>query len=245
MTSPLPKLALVTGGTRGIGAAISTALKAAGYDVAANYATNHKAAHAFEKQTGVAVFPWDVCSFAETEAGVAKIEEKFGRPVDILVNNAGITRDGAFHKMTEKDWDAVLDTNLRSCFNLCRVIFPKMRDKGFGRIVNVSSVNGQAGQFGQVNYAAAKAGMLGFTRALALEGAKKNVTVNAVAPGYINTEMVGAIDPAVLKGIVDKIPVGRLGEVNEIARTILFLIADEAGFITGATFNINGGQHRI
>jgi acetoacetyl-CoA reductase len=240
----MSRVALITGGTRGIGAAISRSLKSAGYTVAANYATNHAAAEEFKDKTGIPVYSWDVASLAACKDGVRKIASDLG-PVDILVNNAGITRDCAFHKMSEDDWNAVLDTNLRSCFNMCQAAFPDMRNRGFGRIVNLSSINGQKGQFGQVNYAAAKAGMLGFTKALALEGAKKKVTVNAIAPGYINTEMVAAIDSSVLQQITDKIPVGRLGEPDEIARTVLFLASDNAGFITGATFNVNGGQYLV
>lgn len=238
------RTALVTGGTRGIGAAICKALKSAGYTVAANYATNHAAAEAFKDTTGIPVYSWDVANLAACKAGVAKIESDLG-PVDILVNNAGITRDCAFHKMSEEDWNAVMDTNLRSCFNMSQVVFAGMRNRSFGRIINLSSINGQKGQFGQVNYSAAKAGMLGFTKALALEGAKKNITVNAIAPGYINTEMVAAIDSGVLQQIVDKIPVGRLGEPDEIARTVVFLADDKAGFISGATIAVNGGQYLV
>jgi acetoacetyl-CoA reductase len=238
----MSRVALVTGGTRGIGAAICKGLKAAGYTVAANYATNHAAAEELKDKTGIPVYSWNVASLAECKDGVRKIESDLGA-VDVLVNNAGITRDCVFHKMSEDDWNAVLDTNLRSCFNMCQAAFPGMRNRGFGRIVNLSSINGQKGQFGQVNYAAAKAGMLGFTKALALEGARKNVTVNAIAPGYINTEMVASIDVGILQQIIDKIPVGRLGEPEEIARTVLFLAADDAGFVTGATFSVNGGQY--
>ncbi len=239
------RLALVTGGTRGIGAAISIALQQAGYLVTANYASNHDAANAFTAETGIKAYSWDVASMYDCDKGIAQIEADAGQPIEILVNNAGITRDTAFHKMHEEQWNAVMDANLRSCFNMCRVIFPGMRERGFGRIINISSINGQMGQFGQVNYAAAKAGMLGFTKALALEGARKNVTVNAICPGYIATDMVAAIDPKVLAGIVEKIPVGRLGDVDEIARAVIYLSDEKAGFVTGSTLSVNGGQYRI
>ncbi len=236
------RVALVTGGTRGIGEAISVALKEAGNSVAATYAGNDEAAKKFSDATGIATFKFDVGDFAQCQAGVQQIEDKVGA-VEVLVNNAGITRDGAMHKMSPENWDEVIRTNLSSCFNMTRCVLEGMRGRGFGRIVNISSVNGQAGQFGQVNYASAKFGMQGFTKALALEGAAKGITVNAIAPGYIATDMVRAVPPNVLEKIVQRIPVGRLGEAGEIARAVVFLVADEAGFITGSTLSINGGQH--
>jgi len=238
----MARLALVTGGTRGIGAAISTTLKNAGYNVAANYAGNDSAAEAFRKETGIPVYKFDVGDFTACEKAIKKIGEEHG-PVEILVNNAGITRDATLHKMTHQQWDDVIRTNLTSCFNMCRLVIESMRDRGFGRIVNIGSINGQAGQYGQVNYAAAKSGIHGFTKALAQEGAAKGITVNALAPGYIDTDMVRAVPPAVLEKIVAKVPVGRLGKAEEIARGVLFLVGDDAGFITGATLSINGGQH--
>jgi acetoacetyl-CoA reductase len=238
----MSRVAVVTGGTRGIGAAISTALKAAGYTVAANYAGNDEAAQAFNKETGIAVYKFDVADFNQVKDAIAKISKDLG-PVDIVVNNAGITRDGTIHRMTAEQWECVIHTNLSSCFNMCRCVIDSMRDRGFGRIVNIGSINGQAGQYGQVNYAAAKSGIHGFTKALAQEGAAKNITVNAIAPGYIDTDMVRAVPPAVLEKIVAKIPVGRLGKAEEIARGVLFLVADDAGFVTGSTLSINGGQH--
>ena len=238
----MTRVALVTGGTRGIGAAISVALKHAGCKVAANYGANDEVAQRFHAATGIAVYKWDVSKFAECEAGIAKVTADLG-PVDILVNNAGITRDGTMMKMTPEQWTAVIETNLTSCFNMSRCVFESMRNRSFGRIVNIGSINGQAGQYGQVNYAAAKSGIHGFTKALAQEGASKGVTVNAVAPGYIDSEMVRAVPPNVLEKIVARIPVGRLGKPEEIARAVLFLTADDAGFITGSTLSINGGQH--
>ena len=238
----MDRVALVTGGTRGIGAAISQALKSAGCRVAANYGTNDEAAERFREATGVAVYKWDVSDFAACEAGVARIEADLG-PIDILVNNAGITRDGTLQKMTPARWQAVLDTNLGSCFNLCHATFPGMRARKFGRVVNVGSINGQAGQYGQVNYAAAKSGIHGFTKALAQEGARHGITVNAVAPGYVDTDMVRAVPEAVLEKIVASIPVGRLGRAEDIARAVLFLTADDADFITGSTISVNGGHH--
>jgi acetoacetyl-CoA reductase len=235
-------VAIVTGGTRGIGEAISVALRNAGYKVAANYAANEAAAAKFSKATGIAAFRFDVADFEDCRAGVAKIEGELG-PVDVLVNNAGITRDATLHKMSFEQWNAVIQTNLTSCFNMCRALIEGMRDRGFGRIVNIGSINGQAGQYGQVNYAAAKSGIHGFTKALAQEGAGKGVTVNAIAPGYIDTEMVRAVPEDVLRKIVARIPVGRLGKAEEIARGVVFLVSDEAGFITGSTLSINGGQH--
>ena len=238
----MARVALVTGGTRGIGAAISKALKAAGCEVAANYAGNDAAAEAFRAETGIAVYKWSVADYDACAAGIKAVEEAHG-PVDILVNNAGITRDGMFHKMTPQQWKEVIDTNLTGLFNMTHPVFPGMRGRGFGRIINISSVNGQKGQMGQVNYSAAKAGDIGFTRALAQEGAFKGVTVNAVCPGYIGTEMVRAIDEEVLKkNILPQIPVGRLGEPEEIARCVAFLASDDAGFITGSTISANGGQ---
>jgi acetoacetyl-CoA reductase len=236
------RVAVVTGGTRGIGEAISVALKNAGYTVAANYAGNDAAAKAFHERTGIAVFKFDVAEFKSCEKGVAEIASRLG-PIDVLVNNAGITRDATIVKMTPEQWEHVIHTNLTSCFNMCRLVIEGMRSRGFGRIVNIGSINGQAGQYGQVNYAAAKSGIHGFTKALAQEGAAKGITVNAIAPGYINTDMVRAVPPPVLEKIVARIPVGRLGEANEIARGVLFLVADEGGFITGSTLSINGGQH--
>jgi acetoacetyl-CoA reductase len=239
----MARVAVVTGGTRGIGAAISKALKGAGYNVAANYAGNDEAAALFQKETGIAVYKWDVSNYEACAAGLAKVEADLG-PVEILVNNAGITRDGFFHKMAPEQWLAVINTNLNSLFNMCRPVIEGMRNRSFGRIVCISSINGQKGQAGQSNYSAAKAGELGFVKALAQENANKGITVNAICPGYIGTEMVRAIDPDVLaKRIVPQIPVGRLGEPEEIARAVLFLAADEGGFITGSTLSANGGQY--
>jgi acetoacetyl-CoA reductase len=238
----MARVAIVTGGTRGIGEAISVALRDAGYKVAANYAANEEAAAKFSKATGIAVYRFDVGDFEDCMAGVASIEKELG-PVDVLVNNAGITRDATLHRMSFDQWDAVIQTNLTSCFNMCRALIDSMRARGFGRIVNIGSINGQAGQYGQVNYAAAKSGIHGFTKALAQEGAGKGITVNAIAPGYIDTEMVRAVPPNVLEKIIARIPVGRLGKADEIARGVLFLVSDEAGFITGSTLSINGGQH--
>ncbi|MDY0881379.1 acetoacetyl-CoA reductase [Dongia soli] len=238
----MSRVAVVTGGTRGIGAAISTALKAAGYKVAANYCGNDDAAQAFQKETGIPVYKFDVGDLAQCEESLAKIAQDLG-PVEIVVNNAGITRDATMHRMATEQWDDVLRTNLTSCFNMCRSVIEGMRERGFGRIVNVGSINGQAGQFGQVNYSAAKAGIHGFTKAMAQEGAAKNITVNSICPGYIDTEMVRAVPEAVLEKIIAKIPVGRLGKPEEIARAVVFLVADDAGFITGSTLSINGGQH--
>jgi acetoacetyl-CoA reductase len=236
------RVAVVTGGTRGIGAAISVSLKKAGYKVAANYAGNDEVANKFKAETGIPVYKFDVSDFKACEQSVKKIASDLG-PIDVLVNNAGITRDGTMHRMTFEQWNAVIQTNLTSCFNMCRCVIDSMRERSFGRIVNIGSINGQAGQYGQVNYAAAKSGIHGFTKALAQEGAGKNVTVNAIAPGYIDTEMVRAVPPNVLEKIVARIPVGRLGKADEIARGVLFLVADDAGFITGSTLSINGGQH--
>ncbi len=236
------RTAIVTGGTRGIGRAISLALKQAGHEVAATYAGNIEAAEAFREETGVAVYRWDVGDYAACKAGVQEIEAAQG-VTDILVNNAGITRDGFFHKMSPAQWTEVIRADLDSVFNMTHQVFPAMRERGFGRIINIASINGQKGQMGQTNYSAAKAGMIGFTRALAQEGAFKGVTVNAVAPGYVATEMVAALDAPVLQKIVAQIPVGRLGEADEVARCVAFLADDQAGFITGSVLTINGGQY--
>mgnify|MGYP000002870625 CR=1 FL=1 len=235
------RVAVVTGGTRGIGEAICLRLKKSGYDVVATYAGNDEAANAFSEANGIPVYKFDVADFEACKAGIEKIEAECGA-VDVLVNNAGITRDGTMHKMTFDRWNEVIQTNLSSCFNMCRSVIDGMRERGFGRIVNVGSVNGRAGQYGQVNYAAAKSGIHGFTKALALEGASKNITVNAIAPGYVLTDMVRKVPQEVLDKIVRTIPVGRLGDPDDIARGVMFLIEDEAGFITGATLDINGGQ---
>ena len=242
MAPQLPPVALVTGASRGIGRAIALALKDAGCVVAATYAGNDDAARAFKAETGVEVYKWDVGDYEACKAGVADIEKSQG-PTDILVNNAGITRDGFFHKMKPEQWREVMRADLDSVFNMAHQVFPGMRDRGFGRIINITSINGQKGQAGQTNYSAAKAGMIGFTRALAQEGAFKGVTVNAIAPGYIATEMVAAVEPAVLQKIVAQIPVGRLGEAEEIARCVAFLADDRAGFITGTVLTANGGQY--
>lgn len=234
--------AIVTGGTRGIGAAISVALSEEGHKVAATYAGNDEAAEAFKTETGISVYRFDVADFDQCAQSVAKIETDLG-PIEILVNNAGITRDGTLHRMNFEQWNAVLQTNLSSCYNMCRNVIDGMRERGFGRIVNIGSINGQAGQYGQVNYAAAKSGIHGFTKALALEGAAKGITVNAIAPGYVDTDMVRAVPEKVLEKIIATIPVGRLGYASDIARAVQFLVADEATFITGSTLSINGGQH--
>jgi acetoacetyl-CoA reductase len=241
----MSRVAVVSGGSRGIGAAISKALKAAGYQVAATYAGNDEAAGKFKDETGIAVYKWDVSSFEACGAGLKQIESDIG-PIDILVNNAGITRDAALHKMTIEQWSAVINTNLNSLFNMTRPVIEGMRARGFGRIVNISSINGQKGQFGQANYSASKSGDIGFTKAVALENASKGITVNAVCPGYIATEMVLAVPQAVLeKSVLPNIPVGRLGQPEEIARCVVFLVSDEAGFITGSTLTANGGQFMI
>jgi acetoacetyl-CoA reductase len=236
------RVALVTGGTRGIGRAISEALQAAGCRVVANYGGNDAAAAQFTTETGIPAHKFDVSDFAACQTAMARINQEIGA-VEVLVNNAGITRDATMRKLTRDMWDAVMDTNLGSCYNLCKCVWEGMLAAGFGRIVNIGSINGQAGQYGQVNYAAAKSGIHGFTKALAQEGAAKGITVNAIAPGYIDTEMVKAVPANVLEKIVAKIPVGRLGHAEEIARAVVFLAADEAGFITGSTLSINGGQH--
>jgi acetoacetyl-CoA reductase len=238
----MARVALVTGGTRGIGAAISTALKKAGREVIASYAGNDTAAEAFNTETGITTLKFDAGDFAQCEKAVAHITTTHG-PIEVLVNNAGITRDGTMLKMTRDMWDAVIDTNLGSCFNLCKLTFEGMRSKKFGRVVNVGSINGQAGQYGQVNYAAAKSGIHGFTKALAQEGARFGITVNAIAPGYVDTDMVRAVPEDVLQKIIARVPMGRLGRADDIARGVAFLTADDADFITGATLSINGGQH--
>ncbi len=239
----MAKVALVTGGTRGIGAAISVALKAAGYTVAANYAGNDAAAAAFTAETGIATYKWSVADYDACVAGIAKVESELG-PVAILVNNAGITRDAMFHKMTPEHWKEVIDTNLTGLFNMTHPVWGSMRGAKFGRVINISSINGQKGQAGQANYAAAKSGDIGFTKSLAQEGARAGITVNAICPGYIGTEMVRAIDEKVLnERIIPLIPVGRLGEPEEIARIVVFLASDDAGFITGSTISANGGQY--
>jgi acetoacetyl-CoA reductase len=238
----MARVAVVTGGTRGIGRAISVALKNAGYRVAANYGGNDQAAQQFNAETGIPVFKFDVSDFNACVEGIRAIEGGLG-PVEILVNNAGITRDTTIHRMSHEQWNAVIQTNLTSCFNMSRAVIEGMRSRGFGRIVNIGSINGQAGQYGQVNYAAAKSGIHGFTKALAQEGAARGITVNAVAPGYVDTEMVRAVPADVLEKIIARIPVGRLGKAEDIARTVLFLVADEADFITGSTLSVNGGQH--
>jgi acetoacetyl-CoA reductase len=238
------RVALVTGGTRGIGAAIATELKAAGYQVAVNYAGNDEAARAFTADHDVPAFKWDVADHAACAAGVAQVTEQVG-PVEVLINNAGISRDGFCHKMTPENWDRVLDVDLSSCFHMSHAVLGEMRGSGFGRIVNISSINGQAGQLGVANYAAAKAGMLGFTKALALENAAKGITVNAVCPGYVATDLIAGVADDMMVRIVSGIPVGRIGEPDEIARCVLFLVADEAGFITGSTLSVNGGAYMI
>jgi acetoacetyl-CoA reductase len=241
----MSRVALVTGGTRGIGAAISKALQAAGYKVAANYGGNDEAATKFKSETGIAVFKWDVSSFDACAEGVKKVQAELG-PVEVLINNAGITRDAMLHRMKPEQWSAVINTNLGSLFNMCRQVIEGMRERKFGRIVNISSINGQKGQMGQTNYSASKAGEIGFTKALAQEGARAGITVNAICPGYINTEMVQAVPKEVLeKSILPLIPVNRLGEPEEIARAVVFLAADEAGGITGSTMTINGGQYMV
>ena len=239
----MARIALITGGSRGIGAAVSKALKAQGCNVAATYAGNDDAANAFKAETGIPVFKWDVSNYQACVDGIKSVEAALG-PIDILVNNAGITKDAMFHKMTPEMWNAVINTNLNSLFNMTNPVWGGMRDRGFGRVICISSINGQKGQMGQANYSAAKAGEIGFVKALAQEGAAKGITVNAICPGYIGTDMVKAIPQDVLeKRVLPLIPVGRLGEPEEIARTVAFLAAEEAGFITGSTFSINGGQY--
>jgi acetoacetyl-CoA reductase len=239
----MARVALVTGGSRGIGAAISIALKAAGYKVAANYAGNDEAAAKFKAETGIPVFKWSVADYEACSAGIKAVEAELG-PIDILVNNAGITRDGMFHKMTPQQWKEVIDTNLTGVFNMTHPVWNGMRDRKFGRVITISSINGQKGQAGQANYSAAKAGDIGFSKALAQEGARAGITVNVICPGYIGTEMVKAIDEKVLnERIIPQIPVGRLGTPEEIARCVVFLASDDAGFITGSTISANGGQY--
>ncbi len=238
----MARVAIVTGGTRGIGEAISLALKDMGMTVAANYAGNDDKARAFTDRTGIKAYKWDVSDFDACQDGVKQVEADLG-PVDVLVNNAGITRDGTMKRMTRDMWEDVINVNLGGCFNMAKAVFEGMTSRKFGRIVNIGSINGQGGQYGQVNYAAAKSGIHGFTKALAQEGARANVTVNALAPGYIDTDMVAAVPPEVLEKIVARVPVGRLGQAEEIARGVAFLCADEAGFITGSTLSLNGGQH--
>jgi acetoacetyl-CoA reductase len=241
----MARVALVTGGTRGIGAAIAKALKAAGCSVAANYGGNDEAAQKFKAETGIPVFKWDVSSFAACAEGIKQVEAAVG-PIEILVNNAGITRDVMLHRMKPEQWTDVVNTNLGSLFNMCRNVIEGMRARKFGRIVNISSINGQKGQMGQCNYSAAKAGELGFTKALALESARSGITVNAICPGYINTEMVQAVPQDVLeKNVLPQIPIGRLGEPEEIARCVVFLVSDDAGFVTGSTITANGGQYLV
>ena len=240
----MSRTALVTGGSRGIGAAISVALSNTGYQVAATYAGNDAAAAAFTEQTGIKTFKWNVADYDECAAGIAKVEAELG-PVDILVNNAGITRDAPFHKMTKEQWSQVIDTNLTGVFNMTHPIWPGMRERKFGRIITISSINGQKGQFAQVNYAASKAGDLGITKSLAQEGARFGITANAVCPGYIATDMVMAVPEKVRDGIVAQIPTGRLGEPEEIARCVVFLASDDAAFINGSTITANGGQHFV
>src|SRR6476619_7464211 len=238
----MARVAVVTGGTRGIGRAISVALKDAAYQVAATYGGNDRAAQQFNEETGMPVFKFDVADFVACAEGVRTIEAELG-PIEVLVNNAGITRDSTMHRMSYEHWNAVIQTNLASCFNMSRAVIEGMRDRSFGRIVNIGSINGQAGQYGQVNYAAAKSGIHGFTKALAQEGAARGITVNAIAPGYVDTDMVRAVPKDVLEKIIARIPMRRLGKAEDIARGVLFLVADDADFITGSTLSINGGQH--
>jgi len=239
----MTRTALVTGGTRGIGAAISVALKSAGHTVIANYAGNEVVARKFADETGIKVVKFDVGNFESSAAGMAEAESLAGAPIDILVNNAGITRDTMFHKMSQSQWDEVINVDLGSMFNVTRPLIDGLRERGWGRIINISSINGQKGQMGQVNYSAAKAGVIGFTKALAQETARKGITVNCITPGYINTEMVAAVPEKVLESIVAGIPVGRLGEADEIGALCVYLASEEAGFVTGSTLTINGGQY--
>jgi len=239
----MSRLALVTGGIQGIGAATSKLLKNSGYEVAANYVSNDVVAKQFEEETGIKTFKWDVSDYGACESSVAKIEQIFGKHIEVLVNNAGIVRDAMLHKSELADWQKVISVNLSSCYNMSRLVITKMRDKNFGRIINISSVNALTGQLGQTNYAASKAGIIGFTKSLALEGALKGITVNAVAPGYINTDMVSHLDPKIIESIVQKVPVRRLGLPEEVARVVVFLAADDSSFITGETISVNGGMH--
>jgi acetoacetyl-CoA reductase len=243
MEGEMARLVLVTGGTRGIGEAICKAFKEKDYIVAATYISDDADAMQFQKKTGIEVCKWDVSDYNQCMEGVQKLQDKLKQHVEILVNNAGITRDAMLHKSSFEDWQAVINTNLTSCYNMCRSVITNMRDNNFGRIINISSINGLSGQLGQTNYSASKAGVIGFTKALALESAAKGITVNAIAPGYTNTHMLSKLDPKIIEAIIQKIPVQRLGEPSEIARTALFLAADEAGFITGETLSVNGGQY--
>ena len=238
----MARVALVTGGTRGIGALSAKALKEAGYGVAANYARNDEAAAKFKEETGIPIYKWDVSDFEACQAGIQRVVADLG-PIDVLVNNAGITRDTTLHKMSLEDWHGVIDTNLNSLFNMTRGVIESMRERGYGRIINISSINGQKGQFGQSNYSAAKAGTIGFTKAVAQENAAKGITVNAIAPGYINTDMMAGVPEKALEKIIGQIPVGRLGEAEDVARCVVFLAADEASFITGSTLTVNGAQY--
>jgi len=239
----MSKLAIVTGGIRGIGAAISTTLKNAGYEVVANYHTHTELAREFSKNTDIKSMAWDVSNINECHEAVTKIEIELGKSVSILINNAGITRDGMLHKMSSQSWHDVIEVNLTSCFNMSSSVITNMRERNFGRIVNLSSINALAGQFGQTNYSASKAGIIGFTKALARESASKNITVNCIAPGYIDTDMMKDVPVEVLKGIIEQIPVKRLGKPEEVARAVLFLVSDDSGFITGETMSINGGHY--
>ncbi|MGC8201442.1 acetoacetyl-CoA reductase [Aliiroseovarius sp. PTFE2010] len=238
----MKRIALVTGGTRGLGAETARTLKDRGFEVAVNYFGGHDTAKAFTAETGIAAFQWDVSDFAACAEGVARVEKEVG-PIDVLVNNAGIIRDATLHHMTHEQWSAVINTNLGSVFNMCHAIVPGMRERGFGRIVSISSINGEKGQFGQTNYSAAKAGIIGFTKALALESAAKGITVNAIAPGYCDTAMVAAVPKDIVQQIIDATPVGRLGQPPDIARAVAFLVSEDADFITGATLNVNGGSY--
>jgi len=238
------RVAVVTGGTRGIGAAISRGLKDAGFTVAANFAGNEEAAKTFSNETEIPTYKWDVSSFDACSEGLAKVEKDHG-PVDVVVNNAGITRDGVLHRMSDDQWSAVIRTNLDSMFNMTRPVIEGMRERGFGRIISISSINGQKGQMGQANYSAAKAGVIGFTKALAQEGARKGITANCICPGYIDTDMVAAVPEKVLESIIAGIPVGRLGKAEEIADAVVYLARDEAGFVTGSVMSINGGQYMV
>jgi acetoacetyl-CoA reductase len=239
----MSRVALITGGTKGIGEEICKAFKKKGYIVVATYAHNDDTAQKFKQETGIEVFKWDVANYDQCISGVTKVQEKLKKNIEILVNNAGITRDGMLHKSKFEDWQAVINTNLTSCYNMCRAVIGNMRENNFGRIISISSINGLKGQLGQTNYSAAKAGIIGFTKSLALESARKGITVNAIAPGYTNTEMVSKLDPEIIEAIKKQIPVQRLGEPKDIARTAVFLAADEASFITGETVSVNGGQY--
>jgi acetoacetyl-CoA reductase len=239
------KLALITGGTRGIGAAIAMRLKGDGYRVVVTYHGNDEVAQAFTAETGIPAYKWDVADFEACQAGVQQVEGEAGQPVEILVNNAGVTRDATFHRMTPEQWRTVLEDDLFSCFNMSHAVIDGLRARGWGRIVNIASINGQKGQFGQANYAAAKAGMIGFAKSLALETARKGITVNVVAPGYTATDMVAKLDPKVLDGIIAQIPVGRLASSEEVAHAVAFLVHEQSGFITGSTLSVNGGQYLV